>query len=82
MGIESIDLSNIAEGQNIDIWIQAFLLVALVFYSGFALLINKQIKILNKAIETKKAHTLSNLSKANLLGSVILLVIVVLMIIF
>ncbi len=82
MELQSIDLSNIAEGQNIDLWIQAFLLVALGFYTGFALLINKQIKILNKAIETKKAHILSNLSKANLLASVILLVIVILMMVF
>ena len=82
MEIGLVEFNKIVEGQNIDLWIQIFLLVALIFYSGFSLLINKQINILNKAIETKRAGILNNLSKLNLLASITLLVVVLLMIIF
>lgn len=73
---------NIIEGQDINLWIQVFLLVVLFFYSIFALLMNRQISILNKAIQTTRARQLNKLALTQLIAGLFLLIIVILMVIF
>ncbi len=82
MELDLIKTFNITEGQDINLWIQAFLLVVLFFYSIFALLMNRQISILNKAIQTTRAKQLSKLALAQLISSLFLFIIVILMVIF
>lgn len=82
MELNLIDPAKLAEGQDINLWIQVFLLVVLFFYSIFALFVKRQINILNKSIQTTKTKLINNLGSAHLFASLSLLILLILMIIF
>lgn len=73
---------DVLKAQNIDLLIQVFLLLLVLFYSGFNLLVYKQVGILNQSIQTARAPLLKRLAKANLVASALLVVVLILLIIF
>ena len=73
---------DVLKAQNIDLLIQVFLLLLVLFYSGFNLLVYKQVGILNQSIQTTRAPLLKRLAKANLVASALLVVVLILLIIF
>lgn len=81
MEFNLIDSSAINE-LDIDLWIQGLLVFILLIYSGFALLVKKQVRILNESIQTSRAAKLNKLAKVHLLASLTLLVLSILLIVF
>ncbi|OGY21504.1 MAG: hypothetical protein A2126_04195 [Candidatus Woykebacteria bacterium GWB1_45_5] len=63
---------------NFDLAIQVVLLLALAIYSVFAILVNKQVKILNRSIQTPRAGLLNNIALAHLVYSLLGLAVVIL----
>ena len=63
---------------NLDLTIQVVLLLVLVLYSFFAVLIYKQVKILNQAIQTKRSGLLNSFALAHLAWSLLALAVVIL----
>lgn len=74
--------NNIDIAGKIDIWLQIFLLVVLGFYTIFAFIVFKQMKILNETIHTPQAGLLRNIALAHLIFAGVLVVVTALLIIF
>jgi len=74
--------SKVSSSGRIDFWIQVIFLVVVFIYSFFALLIYKQVRILNQTIYTPKATLLNNFSLVHLLASIIILVAIGVLLVF
>ncbi len=74
--------ANILEGQNFDLIVELVLLLVVFFYSGFNLLVYKQVRILNQSIQTTRAPFLKRLAKIQMIATAVLLVVIILLIIF
>lgn len=74
--------SNAINELDIDLLTQGLLVFILIIYSGFALLVKKQVRILNESIHTPKAVKLNKIANIHLVASTILLVLSILLIIF
>ena len=74
--------SNAINELDIDLLTQGLLVFILVIYSGFALLVKKQVRILNESIHTTKAAKLNKIAKIHLIASVVLLMVSILLIVF
>ena len=59
---------------NIDLIVQVFLLVVLALYSGYSLLLYKQLLILNKTIQTPRGSVLNMFGFANLTTAVLVFI--------
>lgn len=79
MDFNLFDINSI-EGEKIDLLIQGFLLLVLIFYTIFSLLVSKQVRILNENIQTTDAPALNKAARTQLLASVGLLVLIILLI--
>ena len=66
--------ANVDIASNLDLWVQIFLLVVLLFYTIFALIVRKQIGILNRTIKTAKEKLLNALAQIHFLIAAILLI--------
>ena len=69
--------ANVDIASNLDLWVQIFLLVVLLFYTIFALIVRKQIGILNRTIKTPKEGLLNTLALTHLLVATILLIVTI-----
>ena len=63
-----------------DLIVQIFLLVVLLFYGLFTLLVYKQVKILNRTIQTPTAGTVNKLALIQFVVTGLLVAIVILLI--
>jgi hypothetical protein len=69
-------------GSRLDLWLQIFLLVVVVFYAIFAFIVYKQVGILNDTISTPKAGLLRQLAGAHLAATLVVLVVLIFAAIF
>ena len=67
---------------RLDLWLQIFLLLVVVFYAIFAFIVYKQVGILNDTISTPKAGLLKRLAGAHLVASLVVLAVLILAVIF
>lgn len=63
-----------------DLIVQIFLLVVLLFYGLFTLLVYKQVKILNRTIQTPTAGTVNKLALIQFVVTWLLVAVVILLI--
>ena len=66
--------ANVDIASNLDLWVQIFLLVVLLFYTIFAFLVQKQVGILNRSIKTPKERLMNTLAQTHLLVAIVLLI--------
>jgi hypothetical protein len=59
---------------DLDFWIQIFLLIVVVFYTIFAFLVYKQVGILNDTISTPRAALLRKFAFSHLISTILVLV--------
>ena len=67
---------------KVDFWILVILLLILVGYSIYAFIVMKQVRILNNSVRTDNAPLLDGLALLHLFGSLVLLGIVILLLLF
>lgn len=77
-----IGQSGLSLENNINLGIQVILLIIIAIYSIYALVVFKQVRILNKSIHTTSAGLLNFLARLHLGVSLTLLIIVILLILF
>ena len=68
--------------ERVDFWILVILLLIMAGYSIYAFIVMKQVRILNDSVRTDSAPTLNGLALLHLFGSLALLGIVILLLLF
>ena len=75
-----IDLDTILTNINLDFVGLLFLLVVIILFSIFAFLVERQVKILNKTIQTPMRGLLNLLASLQLAAALLLLIVVIFLI--